>query len=155
MGVASSAERAAHLVGAFLDPVIGELGITQGEAHVLARLAVDGKATIGALHDEFGHKRSTLTNIVDRLEGRGFVRREINREDRRSFLIELTGSGRRAATRVTAALDRLERELLVHVSVRDLKGFGATVLALDGVVERSRGAAEASRAGGGSASDRP
>jgi DNA-binding MarR family transcriptional regulator len=139
MGVASSAERAAHLVGAFLDPVIGELGITQGEAHVLAALAVDGKATIGALHQGFGLKRSTLTNIVDRLEGRGFVRRQINRDDRRSFLIELTGSGRRAATRVTAALDGLERELSACVSSRDLKGFGATVAALGGVVERHAG----------------
>ena len=139
MGVASGAERAAHLVGAFLDPVIGELGITQGEAHVLARLAVDGKATIGALHEGFGPKRSTLTNIVDRLEGRGFVRRQINRDDRRSFLIELTGSGRRAASRVTAALDGLEREVSAHVSPRDLKGFGATVEALGGVVERHAG----------------
>ncbi len=139
MGVASSAERAAHLVGAFLDPVIGELGITQGEAHVLAALAVDGKATIGALHEGFGLKRSTLTNIVDRLEGRGLVRRQINRDDRRSFLIELTGSGRRAATRVTTALDGLERELSADVSSRDLKGFAATVKALGGVVERHAG----------------
>jgi DNA-binding MarR family transcriptional regulator len=139
MGVASSAERAAHLVGAFLDPLIGELRITQGEAHVLARLAVDGKATIGALHEGFGPKRSTLTNIVDRLEGRGFVRRQINRDDRRSFLIELTGSGRRAASRVTAALDGLEREVSAHLSPRDLKGFGATVEALGGVVERHAG----------------
>jgi|SRR5579862_4127211 len=139
MGVATSAERAAHLVGAFLDPVIGQLGITQGEAHVLARLAGDGKATIGALHEGFGPKRSTLTNIVDRLEGRGFVRRQINRDDRRSFLIELTSSGRRAASRVTAALNGLEREVSAHVSPRDLQGFGATVEALGGVVERHAG----------------
>jgi MarR family transcriptional regulator, organic hydroperoxide resistance regulator len=136
MGVASSAERAAHLVGAFLDPVVGELGITQGEAHVLARLAVDGQATIGALHEAFGTKRSTLTNIVDRLEAHGFIRRQINRDDRRSFLIELTGSGHQAANRVTAALDGLEREVSARVSARDLKGFGAIVEALDGVVER-------------------
>jgi DNA-binding MarR family transcriptional regulator len=139
MGVASSAERAAHLVGAFLDPVIGELGITHGEAHVLARLAADSKATIGALHEGFGPKRSTLTNIVDRLEGRGYVRRQINPDDRRSFLIELTGSGRRAATRVTAALDGLEREMSARVSAGDLKGFGATVEALGDVVERLAG----------------
>jgi len=33
---------------------------------------------IGTLHREFGHERSTLTSILDRLERRKLIRRELN-----------------------------------------------------------------------------
>jgi|SRR5579884_8037 len=138
MGIVADVERATHLTAVHLDATVGELRITQGEAHVLAHLAFAGDSTIGALHAEFGHKRSTLTNIVDRLEQRGFVRRAINREDRRSFLVRLTASGRRAADRVAAVLDELERDLLAQISPRDVRGFENTVAALTEVVDARR-----------------
>lgn len=139
MGIASTVERAAHLVGAYLDSAIGDLRLTQGEAHVLGRLAIEGAATIGELHAEFGHKRSTLTNIIDRLERRGHVRRRINPDDRRSFVIDLTASGCRVAKRVAAVLDALDDDVLAHIRERDLEGMTATVDALDAVVETHAG----------------
>src|SRR6476469_119355 len=98
-------ERAAHLIGVYLDRTASALRITQGEAHVLAHLARHGPTAIAALHREFGHKRSTLTNIIDRLEGRKLVRRQLNPGDRRSFVVSLTASGERIARRVTDVLD--------------------------------------------------
>jgi DNA-binding MarR family transcriptional regulator len=133
-------ERAAHLIGAYVEQAADELGITQAEAHVLAQLARHGPTTIGTLHDNFGRKRSTLTNILDRLEQRGFVRRELNSEDRRSFVIHLTGAGRRAATRVAKVLDELEREVGEIVSERDLRGLDAVAGALGTVLGSRRGA---------------
>src|SRR5690348_11316534 len=123
MGVNATAivERAAHLVGVYLDPVATALRITQGEAHVLAHLARNGPTAIAALHREFGHKRSTLTNILDRLESRKLVRRRLNPGDRRSFVVSLTASGERIARRVTDVLDELEREL-AGLGARDLAG---------------------------------
>ncbi len=129
-------ERAAHLIGVYLDPVANELRITQGEAHVLAHLARSGPTAIAALHREFGHKRSTLTNIIDRLEGRKLVRRQVNTSDRRSFVVSLTAAGERAAQRVTAALDQLERELAALVGSRDLAGVGAVTRALGTIVSQ-------------------
>jgi len=138
MGIVGTVERATHLAAVYLDDTVGELGITQGEAHVLAQLAVEGQSTIGALHEEFGLKRSTLTNIIDRLEQRGFVRRLINRDDRRSFIIRLTASGRRSADRVAAALNELEQDVLARISARDLRGLETTVGALADVVNSHR-----------------
>ena len=113
-------ERMAHLVGLHLERAAGELGVTQAEAHVLAQLARRGPTTVGDLQREFGHKRSTLTNVLDRLETRKLVRRALNPADRRSFVVHPTAAGGRAAGRVVAVLDGLERELRSRVSERDL-----------------------------------
>jgi DNA-binding MarR family transcriptional regulator len=130
----STIERAAHQVGAHLEHAASELGITQAEAHVLAQLTRRGPTPIGTLHRDFGPKRSTLTNILDRLEERRLVRREPNREDRRSFVVHLTASGARTGTHVTAVLDELERAVRAGVTARDLRGLEAVAKALDAAV---------------------
>lgn len=127
-------ERAAHLIGAHLDATVSELGVTQGEAHVLAQVARHGPTPIATLHHEFGHKRSTLTNVIDRLEQRKLVRRQPDPDDRRSSIVRLTPSGRRAALTVTKVLDELERELTTLVSERDLAGLAAIAGALETIV---------------------
>jgi DNA-binding MarR family transcriptional regulator len=137
-GIGASLERGSHLIGAYLDTTVGDLGLTQGEAHVLAQIGERGPVSISVLHHEFGHKRSTLTNILDRLEKRGLLRREMNRTDRRSILVELTPSGKRIASRLKAALERLEQALSGQVHQRDLAGLAAVVRALEGIVQPSR-----------------
>jgi len=134
--VTATLERAAHLIGVYLDPTASRLKVTQGEAHVLAHLARHGPAAIAALHREFGHKRSTLTNIIDRLENRKLVRRQVNPNDRRSFVVALTASGDRMARHVTATLDQLERDLVALVAARDLAGVTAVTTALQTLVEQ-------------------
>jgi DNA-binding MarR family transcriptional regulator len=131
----ASLERAVHLIAVRLDAAVSELGITQAEAHVLAQVARRGATAIGTLHREFGHKRSTLTNVVDRLEQRGLVRRELNPSDRRSFVVHLTAAGEAAAKQVTGALDELERELAARVGERELAGVDAVVRALEAAVQ--------------------
>ncbi|MGN6170234.1 MAG: MarR family winged helix-turn-helix transcriptional regulator [Solirubrobacteraceae bacterium] len=127
-------ERSAHLIALYLDQVLDDFPMTQGEAHVLSQLERRGPTSMGALHHEFGHRRSTLTNIVDRLESRGWVRREINRADRRSFLIQLTRSGRAPARRVNQVLDGLERRVLEATTTRDRNGLDAVSAVLAAVV---------------------
>jgi DNA-binding MarR family transcriptional regulator len=128
--IAASFERGAHLLAAYLEPTTTALGITQAEAHVLAQLARRGPTSIATLHREFGHKRSTLTNVLDRLEARKLVRREANPADRRSLVVHPTAAGKRTARRVTAALDQLEREVRRRVDERDLAGLEAVAAAL-------------------------
>jgi DNA-binding MarR family transcriptional regulator len=118
-------ERSAHLIASYLDRALTGLAMTQAEAYVLAQLHRRGPASIGELHREFGHKPSTLTSVLDRLENRGWVRREINPADRRSFVIQLTRPGRPAAREVTDVLDALERRVAAAVTPRDLAGLQA------------------------------
>jgi DNA-binding MarR family transcriptional regulator len=107
-----------------------ELGITQAEVHVLVQLARRGATPIATLHREFGTKRSTLTNVLDRLEGHGFVRRELRGEDRRSFTIHLTRIGAVQARRLAKVMDELEAAVRSAVEERDLRGVQAVVDAL-------------------------
>jgi DNA-binding MarR family transcriptional regulator len=85
---------------------------------------------MSALHAAFAHKRSTLTSYVDRLEAKRLVRRELRPEDRRSFRVCLTSTGKSLATRVHRHLEALEAAVLGTVSERDVEGFAKVVTAL-------------------------
>ena len=115
--------RATHEIAVRLDGLRPEFDITQGEAHVLAHLAEAGSCTVAALHLSFGHKRSTLTGILDRLERRSLIVREIHPQDRRTFLLRPTEQGKRVANRIHSFLAALEEAVLKRVSQRDLEGF--------------------------------
>jgi DNA-binding MarR family transcriptional regulator len=123
-------ERAVHLVAVHIERAAGDLGVTQAEAHVLAQLDRHGAQTVGELQRSFGHKRSTLTNVLDRLDLRGLIERRLNPHDRRSFIVATTREGARAARHVTRVLDRLERKIAQEVTRRDIEGVRAVVDAL-------------------------
>jgi len=120
--IVASIERACHAVGRGLTPV----GATQAETHVLARLA-RGPASIRDLHRSLGHKQSTLTAILDRLEAKGLVRRAPSPLDRRSVLVLPTPAGRRAAARARRAVEALERKVRKACSPADLAAFARVV----------------------------
>jgi DNA-binding MarR family transcriptional regulator len=116
-------QRAVHATAVALEPALRELGLTLAEANVLAQLAADGPSTIGHLHRTFGHRRSTLTSILDRLEARGHVRRELEPTDRRTFRIVPTPDGRRSGRRILEEIDALERGATAELRPDDVAGF--------------------------------
>jgi DNA-binding MarR family transcriptional regulator len=124
MGVIEELERATHLVAVALGPVWAELGLGQAEAHVLAQLTGRDSMSANELHREFGHKRSTLTNVLDRLESRGLIERARHPQDRRSIVVRLTQAGREPAQRVVGAREQLERELATRLEAEQLEAAG-------------------------------
>jgi DNA-binding MarR family transcriptional regulator len=114
--------RATHRIGLHVE-MLSDPAVTQPEAHILAHLSESGEATIGEVHRAFGHKRSTLTSILDRLERRGLIARTSDTRDRRTFVLALTPAGRRAAGRVTAHLRSLEQDALEGVRGSDVQAF--------------------------------
>ena len=122
--------RATHRIGLLLAGTRPALGLSQGEAHLLAELHESGPCTVGALHRAFAHRKSTLTGILDRMEERGLVRRRLREEDRRSFSVELTPRGSDAAARAHQRLAQLDGAVRRRVSAADLRGFLAVVEAL-------------------------
>src|SRR5947207_7309383 len=70
--------RATHRIGLYLNK-LGEPGLTQGEAHILAMLAHSGPAKVAELHRGLAYKRSTLTSILDRLAKRNLITREVGK----------------------------------------------------------------------------
>ena len=128
--------RATHAVALFLDRA-SELGVTQAEAHVLSHLADCGDATVADIHQAFGHKRSTLTSILDRLEARELITREVSAEDRRSFVVALTRQGRSLAGKVSAHLETLETDVRRHVGKADAEAFERVARAIAEMAGRS------------------
>ncbi|MDH3216083.1 MAG: MarR family transcriptional regulator [Candidatus Krumholzibacteria bacterium] len=88
-------------------------GIGPSEAHTLSYLESYGPCPIGELVRVFGYKKPTMTSMLDRLERRGLVTRELNASDRRSFLIEITPAG--------VALAQTARVLVEKTGPRNLK----------------------------------
>ena len=127
--VISSIQRSTHLIAAYLERAVPGLG--QADAHVLAALADAGSRTVAELHHDFGHKRSTLTSILDRLETRGLVTREIEPTDRRSVRIRLTSRGAHTARRVAGAFRRVEVRVGRATSETARRGFWATLEGLE------------------------
>ena len=121
--------RATHAVALLLDQS-ADLGVTQAEAHVLSHLSDRGPSTIAEIHEAFGHKRSTLTSVLDRLEARQLITREVSAADRRSFVVALTRQGRTIAAKVSAHLERLEDYLRKKFSRTDLEAFDRVVTAV-------------------------
>jgi DNA-binding MarR family transcriptional regulator len=112
---------------------LADLGLTHGEINALAHLTPDHPVTVGELLEATGQRPSTLTGVLDRLERRGHVTRELTPGDRRSFTVALTGSGDAAGRRVRRAFADFDRRALASVSERSAQGFFEVLAALDGL----------------------
>ena len=88
-----------------------------------------GAIPIGELSKVFGHKPSSLTSMVDRMETRKLIARKPHPKDRRSVMVSLTGQGRAIAERVEQSLQSIEKSVVEQSTERDLAGF-ETVLQL-------------------------
>jgi DNA-binding MarR family transcriptional regulator len=135
VSIIPAAERAAHQLSLLLERALSSMRLTQAETHVLGHLAQRHPSSIGEIHKSFGHKRSTLTSVLDRLEARSLLRRAVDPANRRSVVVSLTPTGARAARRVDAVIAELERGLSSRVTERDLHGYRAVLGAIDQEVE--------------------
>lgn len=77
-----------------------DLDVTHAEAVVLALLAQTGQATMGEIHRGFGFRKSTVTNVIDRLVDRKLAERHADPSDGRSWLVGLTPAGVATSRRV-------------------------------------------------------
>lgn len=126
--------RATHRVGVFLQRRSPHA--SQGEAHLLAHLHENaGEATVAELHRAWAHKRSTLTDMLDRLERRGLIRRTPSPHDRRSVLVRVTARGSRLAAGIHGELAALEASLLDRAGSRDVRAFAAVAELIAGTAE--------------------
>ena len=128
-----SIHRATHQIGLFVGR-LDNLGVTQAEAHILAHLGEHGDSTVADLHRAFGHKRSTLTSILDRLAARDLVTREVSETDRRSFVVSLTRTGKPLAATVLDQLGTLERRALAGVPKEVVTSLLAALARVEEVV---------------------
>jgi DNA-binding MarR family transcriptional regulator len=116
--------RASHHVDREIRRELAPLGIELWELEILAALRRSGgppyRLTAGALLEETQLTSGAITKRVARLEERGWVRREINPEDRRQILVVLTDEGLERAVSVFGVMSKTEESLLERLGERAL-----------------------------------
>ena len=86
-------QRATHALILALEAELESLGLSASETNLIACLTPEGPRRIGELVAATGQRPSTVTGILDRLERRGIVERQLDPDDRRSFRVGLTPDG--------------------------------------------------------------
>lgn len=79
-------------------------GLTNAQWLPLLKLDLGTASTVAELARECRLDTGGMTRLLDRLEGKGLVRRVRSCEDRRVVNLELTGEGRAAAKKIPAVL---------------------------------------------------
>jgi len=95
MPVVRELVRAYQAFRSYSDTHIRQLGLTSSQFDVIATLGNTPGMTFNKLAEKTLTTKGELTGIIDRLEKKGLVRREVPPEDRRSFLAVLTPAGER------------------------------------------------------------
>jgi DNA-binding MarR family transcriptional regulator len=84
--------KAHHAISSRLDDLLEPLGLSVAKLGVLRQLA-RGSLPLGALAQRQSCVRSNITQLVDRMEAEGLVRRVADPDDRRVTLAEITEAG--------------------------------------------------------------
>lgn len=72
---------------------IRQLGLTVPQFDVICTLGNTSGLMMGQIAEKTLVTKGTLTGIIDRLESKGLVRREVPPENRRCFIVVLTSKG--------------------------------------------------------------
>ena len=98
-----------------------ETGLTLRWYDILVHLDEDDGLKMSELAERIIFSRSGLTNVIDRMESEGLVRRERPPQDRRVIQIFLTPAGSERL-RVARAIhhDSIQRHYLDHLTAHDL-----------------------------------
>src|SRR3954464_15787465 len=76
-------------------PILEELGLTYTQYIAIVALWEHDHQTVGSLGEKLFLESNTLTPILKKLEGMGYLRRQRDPADERQVLVSLTDAGRR------------------------------------------------------------
>jgi DNA-binding MarR family transcriptional regulator len=107
MRAVTSIMRAQQILIAHLDGLLRRYGITFSRYETLVLLVHSraGALSLSRIGERLQVHATSVTNVIDRLEAAGLVRREPNPEDGRGTLAVISDEGRRVAEKATADLN--------------------------------------------------
>lgn len=110
MAAATSIMRAQQIVIARVDEVLKPYDLTfaRYEALVLLSFSQAGSLPLGKMGERLMIHPTSVTNIVDRLEAQGLVRRVGHPTDRRTTLCEIAPEGRDLVVKATEAVTAVD-----------------------------------------------
>jgi DNA-binding MarR family transcriptional regulator len=123
---------AAHLIEERIEGALSKIGLSMAKQGALGALATAGEPlTLGQLAGRLSCVRSNITQLVDRLEADGFVKRVADPEDRRSIRVELTPLGRERHRSGERAMKRVQTEFASKLTGGERSALEAALGALD------------------------
>ena len=104
-----------------LEGALGSVGLSMAKHSALSKLAEAGEPlTLSDLAERLSCVRSNITQLVDRLEADGLVRRVDDPADRRSVRAELTPLGVEKQAVGASEVSRVQAEISERISASDL-----------------------------------
>ncbi len=123
---------AAQAIGDQLEEALGTVGLSMAKHSALTKLAEAGEPlTLSDLAARLSCVRSNITQLVDRLESDGLVRRVDDSADRRSVRAELTALGIEKQAVGLAEIERVQEEFAGRISADDLSSLRSALDALE------------------------
>jgi DNA-binding MarR family transcriptional regulator len=118
------AARTARRMETSLNALLKQEELTFSESLMLAAIFLERKrVSPSELARTFETTRGNVSHAVSSLEAKRLVRRRINPEDARGFLLELEPAGRRRAARVAAILDRMQTRMEEELGAAKLEAM--------------------------------
>jgi DNA-binding MarR family transcriptional regulator len=106
-------------------------GLTPSQLSTLASVGKAGPVRLGDLASAERIAPSTLTRLVNALEGRGYLRRELAPDDARAYLVTVTDSGREALERIREEAVSLLTDILLTLPADQRAALDAALPALE------------------------
>lgn len=119
-----------------LEAAFAEHGLTLARFGVLEELGRDGPLALSDLAARQSCVRSNMTQLVDKLEADGLVRRLADPHDRRSTRAELTDAGRDRLVAGRATLDTALRTFDDAIARTDAAALSRVLSAVDDLILR-------------------
>jgi MarR family transcriptional regulator, temperature-dependent positive regulator of motility len=94
---------------------IGEADLTARQFAILLAIASNEGGTQSDLVNQTGIDRSTLSDVVHRLQDRGLLSRTRSATDARAYVVKLTDGGVQALHAATLAAERVDQQLLESI----------------------------------------
>lgn len=127
--ICRSVHGAYHALGRRLQIAMRDHGLGTSEAMVLAYLLSQQGCAAALVRHALGLHRSTLSSLLDRLEGQGLIRRTHSAFDGRRLEIDLTPAGNIAAAIAEDVIRDVEAELAEFTSASERRGAEAVFAA--------------------------
>jgi MarR family transcriptional regulator, transcriptional regulator for hemolysin len=126
----------ARLMRTVYDRRVRSLGLTRSQWWVLNHLFRNPGTKQTELAAILEIERPTLGRLLDRLERKGWVRRESDAHDRRAWRVHLTAAAEPAMRKLRKQAFELRRDALKGVSAAERERFVDTLLAVKANLSR-------------------
>jgi DNA-binding MarR family transcriptional regulator len=121
--MATNIEQAYRHLEQVYERLINPLGLSILEWYALRALYDEDGVSASHLSHLVCRHPSSMTALLDRMERKRLLRREVDADDRRSVRVFLTDAGRALQPRVRAIADKLDHQLSDLITPQQLETF--------------------------------